>query len=475
TLANPNILWDVGFQLSFAATLGLMIYIDPWKRWVDTGAKRIISPALAKRFIRYFGDIFIATLAAMLLTMPLLIYHFQQLSEVSSLANFFVFPAQPGVMSWGIIATVTGMVFPALGKVLAWLVWPFLTYTISGARFFAGLPAASIPVSLSAAGLLAIYALIFGLTWLGWKGRDGRAEVFGRMRGGWVRRTALTASAIIAVMAVAWALSQPDGKLHVSFLDVGQGDATLIQTPSGRYILIDGGLYPRVLNDHLGREIPFWDRDIDLVIATHPDDDHVAGLPGVLDRYEVGQLITNGQAAQEESYQALMDIATENAVPIHQARAGEIIELGDGLRLEILNPPSPQSQAPSLGHDNDQSVALRLVYGDFSLMLTGDAGDAAERDMLASSRPLSAVVYKAGHHGAKSSSGEPFLRAINPQYVIVSAGEGNNYGHPHDEVLERASDVGAAVMRTDELGTIEVITDGEQLWWEASRRLLRIE
>jgi competence protein ComEC len=130
TLANPNILWDVGFQLSFAATLGLMIYVDPWKQWVDTGAKRIVSPALVKRFVRYFGDIFIATLAAMLLSMPLIIYHFQQLSIVSPLANFFVLPAQPGVMSFGIIAMVTGMVFPVMGRIQACAAWPFLTYTI---------------------------------------------------------------------------------------------------------------------------------------------------------------------------------------------------------------------------------------------------------------------------------------------------------------------------------------------------------
>jgi competence protein ComEC len=108
-----------------------------------------------------------------------------------------------------------------------------------------------------------------------------------------------------------------------------------------------------------------------------------------------------------------------------------------------------------------------LVYGNFSLLLTGDAGQAAEREMLASGRPLSAVVYKAGHHGARSSSGESFLRAIRPQYVIVSAGEGNNYGHPHEEMLDRAAEVGAAVLRTDELGTIEVITDGDVMWWEA--------
>jgi competence protein ComEC len=162
TLANPIIIWDVGFQLSFAATLGLMIYLDPWKGWFEAGTQRIVSPVLANRLVRFFGDIFIVTLAAMLLTMPLVIYHFRQLSIVSPLANFFVLPAQPGVMIWGIIATVTGMVFPAAGNVLAWTVWPFLTYTISGARFFASIPAASIPISLSAAGLIAIYALIIG-------------------------------------------------------------------------------------------------------------------------------------------------------------------------------------------------------------------------------------------------------------------------------------------------------------------------
>jgi len=467
TLANPNVLWDVGFQLSFAATLGLMIYLDPWQAWVERGVKQIISPKIAQRSVRFFGDILIATLAAMLLTMPLVIYHFQQLSVVSPLANFFVLPAQPGVMSWGIVYTITGMVFPALGKIAAWTVWPFLTYTISGARFFASVPAASVPAALSTAGLLAIYVVIFGMTWLGWKGRDGRAEVFSRVRGGAMRRVGLTLSAILAVVAVTWAQSQPDGYLHVLFFDVGQGDATLIQTPSGRNILIDGGLYPSVLNDQIGREIPFWERDIDLIVATHPDEDHVAGLPGVLERYNVGLLLTNGQAAQEESYQALLDIATKHTVPIHQAQAGEVVEIGDGVRLEILNPPSPQPLAPNPQHDNDLSVAIRLVYGDFSLLLTGDAGEAAERNMLASGYPLLAMVYKAGHHGAKSSNSEVFLRVIRPQYVIVSAGEGNNYGHPHEEVLERFADVGAAVLRTDELGTIEVITDGEQMWWEA--------
>jgi competence protein ComEC len=370
-------------------------------------------------------------------------------------------------MIWGGLATLTGLVFPPLGQLFAWVAWLFLSWTIGLVRFFANAPFAAVPISISPAGIVALYALIFGLTWYVRQSPERRSGLMAQFGQKLPRRVAFAGLAIVALLAAAWALSQPDGKLHISFLDVGQGDATFIQTPSGRTILIDGGQYPSVLNDHLGREIPFWDRSLDLVIATHPDEDHVAGIPGVLERYDVGLLLTNGQTAQEESYQALMDIATENAVPIHQAQAGEIIELGDGLRLEILNPTDPQSPIPDPQLDNDLSVALRLVYGDFSLLLTGDAGAAAEREMLASGRPLSAVVYKAGHHGAKTSNSETFLKVINPLYVIVSAGEGNNYGHPRPEFLDRAADIGAAVLRTDELGTIEVITDGEQLWWEA--------
>jgi competence protein ComEC len=441
-----------------------MIYVEPWKAWVESGAQQIVSPAIAKRAVRFFGDIFIATLAAMLLTMPLVIYHFQQISVVSPLANFFVLPAQPGVMSWGIIATFIGMVSPALGKIAAWTVWPFLTYTISRAQFFASVQAASIPAVLSTSGLIAIYLLIFGLTWLGWKGKDGREEVMGRVGGRTLRRIALTLSAIAAVIAVTWAGSQPDGKLHISFLDVGQGDATLIQTPSGRNVLIDGGAYPSLLGDEIGAKVPFWDRDIDLIIATHADEDHVAGLPPILERFDVKLLVTNGQSSEAGSYQALMNASAEKAVPVHAAQGGEVIDIGDGARLEILSPSVQLSQDPTSFADNDLSIVLRLVYGDFSMLLTGDAGTDVESKMIDSGKTLSSVVFHAGHHGAKSSNSLPFLREVNPEIVVISVGEDNRYGHPHAEVLERISEIGSPVLRTDQLGAIELITNGAAIW-----------
>lgn len=467
TVINPFILWDIGFQLSFAATLGLMLYVGPVSQWAEGRLQPRFGPEYARKATQLMAEVLFATLAATLVTLPIILYHFGQLSLISPLANLFVLPAQPGVMTWGGLATLTGMVVPAAGQLLAWVAWLFLAWSIGLVRFFASFPGATVPLSISPAGFVAVYGLLFGLTWLAYQKPEKRRELSGRLRQnlGWTG--ALIGAGMVAILATAWALNQPDGQLHVAFLDVGQGDATFIQTPSGRQILVDGGAYPTVLSNHLGRQMPFWDRDIDIVIATHPDADHVAGLPGVFDRYDVGQLITNGQQSDEATYRALISAAIEQTVPIHHALAGESITIDDGVRIQVLNPANPQSPASDYQSDNEQSLAFRLTYGNFSLLLTGDASELAERKMLASSRPLSAVVYKGGHHGAKSSSSAEFLEAIRPQYVVISAGEGNRYGHPHEEVLQRAAEVGAVVLRTDELGTIELITDGKAIWWKS--------
>ena len=467
TAVNPFILWDIGFQLSFAATLALMLYVGPVSRWTEEKLGSRMGQTKAQQFTRVLAEVLFATLAAMILTLPIILYHFGQLSLVSPLANLFVLPAQPGVMIWGGLATLAGLVLPALGQLLAWVAWIFLTYTISMVRFFAAFPAASVPVAISPAGVLLFYAVIMGLTWYALLPSERRTDLMDQYGRKLPQRAAFAGLAIAAILIITWLFSQPDGDLHVYFLNVGQGDATFIQTPSGRQILIDGGAYPTVLNDHLGRIIPFWDRDIDLVIASHPDADHITALPGLFNRYQVGRLITNGQTVDEQSAQALLAAAAENETVVHQVTAGEVIAIEDGVKVAVLN-PAAGVQAQIEEHDNDRSVALRLTYGDFSLLLTGDASEIAEKKMLVDGQPLSAVVYKAGHHGAKSSSSAEFLEVVRPQYVVVSAGEDNRYGHPHQEVLQRVSDVGAAVLRTDELGTIELISNGQVIWWEAS-------
>ncbi len=465
TAVNPFTLWDVGFQLSFAATLGLMLYADPFIQWTRARLLRRLDRRTTNQIMGWLSEAALVTLAAQILTLPLMMFYFRQVSLISFPANALILPAQPGVMIWGGLAALTGMVVPAIGQVFAWIAWLFLAYTIGLVRAFAAVPGAAVPISVSPTAVLVLYAIIAGLTWLAKQDQVKRREVIARLRRNFSQRAALSGSFLGLVLIVMWGASQPDGRLHVAFLDVGQGDAIFIQTPSGRQILVDGGNYPSLLNDRLGRQMPFWDREIDLVVATHPDADHAAGLAGLFDRYRVGRLLTDGsQMGGTAVYDAVLSAAQAAGTPIHRAMAGEIIRIDDGVRLEILHPGPERNDA----NRNENSVSFRLVYGGFSLLLTGDAEQAAEAAMLASGRPLSALLFKAGHHGSDSSSSRPFLAAVRPQIIIISVGADNNFGHPTPEILQRAADVGAAVLRTDELGTIELATDGQVMWWQAS-------
>lgn len=467
TLIQPTTLWDVGFQLSFAATLGLVLYAGPWSRRLSRGTSQFLTPNVQRRVSRTLSELIVVTLAAQVLTLPLLLYHFGRLSTAGLPANVLVLPVQPAVMTAGGLTMLLGMIAPQLGQVAGPVAWLFLDYTIDVIELLARMPGASVPFSLSAGGLVVVYVTI-GLVTLAAAYNKNRPRAAAAARVSLARLIpALAALAIAALLLIAWVANRPDGRLHIAFLDVGQGDAILITTPNDRQLLIDGGRSPATTLDQLGRQMPFWDRSIDLVIATHPDADHVTGLVDVVQRYEVARLITNGaDAAGDTAYAALLAAAVAQDTPVHPAQIGEVIIFDDGVRLEILHTATEQTMS---GSRNDGSVVARLTYGDLSVLLTGDAESEAEAALLATGRPLAAVVLKAGHHGANTSSSAPFLRAVSPRFIVISAGRDNDYGHPHPDMLERAVAAGATILRTDEMGTVELATDGEQMWWTADR------
>ena len=464
TLVDPFTLWDVGFQLSFTATLGLMLYGTPFSQWTRARLLRWLDEGIVNQIMKILSEAVLLTLAAQVLTLPLMMAYFGQLSLISLLANAFILPVQSGLMLWGGLATLGGLMIPVVGQVFAWVAWVFLSYTIWLVRLFARVPGATVPVDISLLGVIFIYLLIAGLTWYAKQDGEQRSEIRTKLGHNLSQRTAVIASLLLAILAVSWHRGQPDGQLHIVFIDVGQGDAVLIVTPNGRQLLIDGGFYPSVLNDELGRQMPFWDKEIDIMVATHPDADHVSGLVEVFDRYAIGRLITDGEGVGGSPiYDEVLLAAEAAGTSIHPAQVGEVILLDEDIHLEVLHP------GPTLNTEsrNENSVSMRLVYGDFTLLLTGDAEERAEREMLATGLPLQSLVFKAGHHGSRSSSTMPFLEVVQPQIIVVSAGLGNRFGHPHPEMLARAAAVGAAVLRTDELGTIEVITDGHTMWWQA--------
>jgi competence protein ComEC len=274
--------------------------------------------------------------------------------------------------------------------------------------------------------------------------------------------------------AVIYISTLPDERLHVYFLNVGQGDAVLIQ--QGRtQVLIDGGPSPEALMLELGRIMPFWDRYIEVVISTHPHEDHLSGLVEVIRRYGVGQILESppGAADGEENNLALYAewrrLIGKRALPVIQAQSYQQLRLEDTV-IDILNPsPIPLS---STGSDIDNNaVALRISRGVISFLMTADMSLEGEWELSMERRVSGTTVLKAGHHGSLSSSSADFLDVIKPGIVVISVGE-NSYGHPHPDVLTRLEEmVGTEnIYRTDRDGTLEFVTDGEGLWLNSSAR-----
>jgi competence protein ComEC len=280
---------------------------------------------------------------------------------------------------------------------------------------------------------------------------------------------------VLAFLAiVSWlALRQPpDSRLHVYFLDVGQGDAILLQTPDDRQILIDGGPNPAALLSELSAVMPFWDRSLDLVVLTHPDGDHLTGLLAVLDRYQVARVLDASQIDAAPLAATWRERLAKMHIPRTIAQRGMRIPLGD-VMLTVLHPGS-KPLTGTASDDNNNSIVLRIDYGPTSLLLTGDAESEAEADMVKAGLPLQADLLKIAHHGSNGSTSAPFLMAVTPREAVVQVGAENSFGHPAREVLKRLSDAQAEILRTDQNGRIEAVSDGRKLSVKPSRRLIAI-
>lgn len=288
TALDPNTLFDVGFQLSFVATLGLMIYARPFAQAAQRGLTRLFSSAVARQVVGLINDALLVTLAAQVITLPLLVYYFRQLSVVSLIVNPLVLPAQTGVMVFGLLALGGGLLFVPLGQVLAWLVWPFLAWTLGVIHVFAGVPGAAVELGYVAEyWLIVYYVLLAAVTWYLSRPPAQRPN---RVSALFTRQRVVFGSGLGAILlgvALSW---QGDGRLHVAALDV-DGHPMLVRTPSGRQILIGGSSSPSALLSALGGQLPFWERDIDLMIVPTARADQLNSLLAVLDRYKIGQIM----------------------------------------------------------------------------------------------------------------------------------------------------------------------------------------
>ena len=279
----------------------------------------------------------------------------------------------------------------------------------------------------------------------------------------------LVATAVLMVIAA----QQPDGRLHVWVLDVGQGDAIFLRTPAGHTALVDGGPGATPVLNGVDAHIPFWRREIDLVVLTHPHQDHMMAFVDALERYHVDQVVQTEFTATGGVQSAWVEALRVHPVPVHYARRGDTIVF-DGepdISLRVLSPSTPDALRERQGGDiNNTSIVLKLAYGSTSILLEGDAQAEAEGEMDRVDRnELPAQVLKVGHHGSNTSSTPGFLADVQPRVAIISVGVGNDFGHPSQQTIESLQAIGAKVYRTDLNGTVEVIADKERLWVRSER------
>ena len=261
-----------------------------------------------------------------------------------------------------------------------------------------------------------------------------------------------------------------DGKLHVYFFDVGQGDSILIVSPEGKQMLVDGGPDLTSATRTLAGPMPPTDRSLDVVVMTHLDGDHSKGLLEVLDRYEVAKVVVGANPLDNDLSQEWQARLKGKQIDPVEVSEGYLMEVEPGVTLEVLNPPKVPFNGSGSDRNNN-AVVLRLIYGQVSFLLASDIEAFAEGYLVRSSAGLESTVLKAAHHGSRTSSTSEFVDRVNPALAVISSGSGNQFGHPHIEViemLERTLGPGG-VFRTDRQGTIEFVSDGVNLWVTTDR------
>jgi competence protein ComEC len=464
-VAAPSVLWDVGFQLSLLATAGLV--------WFGASFEARLT-----RWPAWIREPVALTLAAQVTTLPVILVNFERLSLVAPIANVLVVPIVPLAMAASAAASIAGIVLEAItlgpiGDAAAWLVggatWLVLRAMVEVGSVMAAVPLAAVDVSVPAPFAIAWFPILGLATWA--LRREGTAteprvpdEAMASTMAALARltRPVPMSIALVAVLGIATFLGRPDGRLHVTALAIGQGDAILVETPTGVTMLVDGGPDPELTLRRLGATLPFHVRDIDLLVLSHPHQDHVGGLVEVLDRFAVGAVLHAGIGFENAAFERLLADASAGSVPVGLARAGQVVALDGVTTLEVLYPTEADAQAPlPEGDINNGSVVLLLRHGGFSAVLTGDA-EAPVEAALVSRGGLPAVdLLKVGHHGSHSSSTPQFIAALRPSVAMISAGVDNEYGHPAPETLATLSaQPGIAVYRTDLQGNVEVATDG---------------
>ncbi|QPC80555.1 ComEC/Rec2 family competence protein [Phototrophicus methaneseepsis] len=457
TIVNPLSLWDVGFQLSAAAVLGLALFAEPLQRYMDAFMVWLLPNRVEATAAKLIREPLVVTLAVQLTTLPLTILYFQKLSLVVLVVNLLIVPVQAALLIVGGVALLVAFASPMIALPLFWLDGLLLGWTIGVVRWFAAWPGANITFYIDPRLIALYFLLVVGGALLMSAKPLWVLRLTSFVRQRLVLNVVMWGGLGVVLLSGAILLSRPDGLLHIWFLDVGHSNAILVQTPGGAQMLIDGGAYPSRLLTALGDRMPFYDREIEVIVVTQPDENDIAALPAVLNRYQAGVILTNGHPIVTQVQQDMIDLAAD--APVVPVTAGYEIAFDDTVRVEVLHP----SQAPQTDEAfNTDSVVLRLYYGDVSFLLMGDLSAEGQASLLENGLWPAANILQVPNHAREDAINEDFLQAVQPQVALVHIDEANRWGDPGGRSLTLLADM--PLYRSDVMGPLHFWSDGTTAW-----------
>jgi competence protein ComEC len=447
-IINPNVLWDIGFQLSFAATLGMILYAGAFQNWFSGLLSRRIPSETARKIADPVGAYVLFTLAAQLTTLPIMAYQFGRISLIALLANPFVLPAQPAVEILSGLALLLNLIYLPLGKLAGWLAWPFAAYTDRAVEFFNRFPHGVIVLGeFSFLFVVLFYAILFGLTF-------AKLGLKKSLRGVLVPSVILALLGIATFLAWSAVFTVPDGALHLTFLNVGSADAILIQTPTGRSLLVDGGQSPSTLADALGRRLSPFDRHLDWLVVASPQEQQVAALPNDLELFPPDNVMWAGYPDASYSSDQVNQWLAGSATPILPASTGAALDLGKGAKLKVVG-VSPRG-----------AVLLVEWQGFRALLPVGMNLDTLAA--LDNGKKIGQVsVLLLADSGFGQLNPPDWIAALQPHLAVLSVAAGDPNGLPEQPVLDELA--GTTLLRTDRNGWIKVSTDGTRMWVDVEK------
>lgn len=440
-LVNPFMLFDIGFQLSVGATLGLGILYKRTKRIFPDKVPGFMSETLT------------ATISAQAGVLPILAIHFNRVSVISLFSNLLVVPVTGFATCLGAVCVIADTIHPLLGKLTGFVLEAVSHFILYTADKCASVPWAEVSVPDWSYWLIFLYyalLLLVGIYGLDFFIRNRQAVV----------ACVFAAGIVLTVQGI---MPKP---LKVVFADVGQGDCILVRTPEGRNFLIDGGggyneeetgyygkqvIFPLLMNEKVS--------SIDMALVTHAHSDHMGGIITLMEIFKIKSVGLPDYPGAGNDFGKLLSICESRNIPVYYFKEGDIIRMDNKTVFEVYNPPS--SDENLLSNLNDTSICGMLKFRELSILFTGDIETGAEKRLLKYGGNIDCDILKVAHHGGKESTTEEFLNLARPETAIISVGR-NNYGHPSDDVMERLRQTGARIYTTRDNGAVIVASDGKR-------------